>query len=160
MMRHPRGTARFVRRKRYVVRDSAIHGRGVFARRPIKAGEFVIDYRGAVLTWEEASNAFLNRGGDHGHTMLFDLGDDLVIDGAHGGNEARFINHGCEPNCEAVITGRTIEIHAARDIAKGEELLLDYQLQADLDDADRAAYACRCGAAGCRSSMLAEAGSA
>lgn len=85
--------------------------------------------------------------------MLFDVGDGLVIDGTRGGNEARWINHGCEPNCEAVMDGRRIEIHTLRDIAKGEELLLDYQLQVEGDDVS--AYACRCGAVSCRSSMLA-----
>jgi SET domain-containing protein len=88
---------------------------------------------------------------------LFDLGDGLVIDGSRGGNSARWINHGCVPNCEAVVVGRRIEIHALRDIEPGEELLLDYQLQLELDpeDADTSVYACRCRAASCRSSMLA-----
>jgi SET domain-containing protein len=146
MMRHRRGNARLVRRRRHQVRTSRIHGRGVFARRRIAAGEPIIEYGGELVPWVEADE------GADGHTMLFDVGDGLVIDGGRGGNEARWINHGCEPNCEAFIDGRRIEIHALRDIAKGEELLLDYQLQVEGDDV--ASYACRCGAASCRSTMV------
>ena len=87
-----------------------------------------MEYGGALVPWVEASE------GADGHTMLFDVGDGLVIDGGRGGNDARWINHGCEPNCEAVVDGHRVDIHALRDIAKGEELLLDYQLQVEGDD--------------------------
>lgn len=129
----------------------------MFARLPIRAGDLVIEYDGAVLTWEQASVDEQSREGDNGHTLLFDLGEGLVIDGGRGGNSARWINHGCDPNCEAVVMGRRIEIHALRDIAAGEELLLDYQLQLDCEpgETDTSVYACHCGAASCRSSMLA-----
>lgn len=144
-------------RRRIAVRRSTIHGRGVFARLPISAGELVIEYGGAVKTWEQASLDQQSREVEDGHTLLFDLGDGLVIDGSRGGNSARWINHGCEPNCEAVNLGRRIEIHAVRDIEAGEELLLDYQLQLDVhpDAIDASVYVCRCGALSCRWSMLA-----
>lgn len=110
-----------------------------------------------MVTWEEAAAGHHAAWVEDGHTLLFDLGDGLVIDGSRGGNSARWINHGCEPNCEAVVDGRRIEIFALRNIEPDEELLLDYQLQLDRDaeDSDASVYTCRCGASTCRSSMLA-----
>lgn len=156
-MRAASGHSRRVPRRRISVRRSPIHGRGVFARLPIAAGELVVEYAGAVVTWEEAAAAHQTSSAEDGHTLLFDLGDGLVIDGNRGGNSARWINHGCAPNCEAVVDGRRIEIYALTDIAPGQELLLDYHLQLDLDpdETDTSVYTCRCGASTCRSSMLA-----
>jgi uncharacterized protein len=146
-----------VHRRRITVRRSPIHGRGVFARVDIAAGDLILDYRGAVVPWPQAAAHQREHAVDDGHTLLFDLGNGMVIDGSRGGNSARWINHGCEPNCEALVVGRRIEIFALRDIPEGEELLLDYQLQldSDPDEADSSVYACRCGASTCRSSMLA-----
>jgi SET domain-containing protein len=145
-----------VHRRRFVVRRSSIHGRGVFARLPIAAGDLILEYRGAIVTWEQATAEQHANAVDDGHTLLFDIGDGLVIDGSRGGNSGRWINHGCEPNCEAVVVGRRIEIYALRDLEPGEELLLDYQLQLEVhpDEADTSVYACRCGAPSCRTSML------
>jgi len=55
------------------------------------------------------------------YTVFFGLDDDSVIDPSVGGNEAQWINHSCEPNCEAVVTKRTIWIVALRDMQAGEE---------------------------------------
>jgi SET domain-containing protein len=142
------------------VRRSPIHGRGVFARNAISAGEVILGYRGALIRWEQAIEDAGASSAPAGHTLLFDVGDGFVIDGGRGGNSARWINHSCEPNCEAVTVGRAVVIHALRDVEPGEELLLDYQLQldSDHDESVRAAYACRCGAPSCRSTMLAAAG--
>ena len=139
------------------MRRSTIHGRGVFARAPIAAGEPILDYRGEVIGWPEANRRYQQSTAEHGHTFFFDLGDGQVIDGGRGGNSARWINHGCEPNCEAIVDGGRVVIHALHDIAEGEELLLDYQLQLDVgvEDEARASYSCSCGAASCRSTMLA-----
>jgi uncharacterized protein len=140
-----------VRRTR--VRRSSIHGRGLFAGRHLAAGEDVIEYRGHVVTWEEATRDWSPE--EPGHTMLFDVGDGLVIDGTRGGNSARWLNHSCEPNCEAIVVGRRVVITTIYDVPAGTELLLDYKLE--LDSADRALalteYACACGAESCRSTM-------
>jgi uncharacterized protein len=81
-----------------------------------------------------------------------------VVDAAVGGNESRFINHSCNPNCEAVIEdGRRIYIEALQDIPVGEELVYDYQYER-MDDHtadDERFYACKCGAPGCRGTILA-----
>jgi hypothetical protein len=79
-----------------------------------------------------------------------------VIDAGVNGNDARYINHGCAPNCESTTLKKRIFIEAIRTIQAGEELSYDYQIQRDRDDAadvDKI-YACRCGAKNCRGSML------
>jgi uncharacterized protein len=79
-----------------------------------------------------------------------------VIDAGRNGNEARFINHGCDPNCESAIMEKRVFIEAVRSIEPGEELAYDYQIQRDDDDAPDVdeIFACHCGAASCRGSML------
>ena len=140
--------------RRLTVRRSAVHGRGVFVGAAVAGGDVLIDYRGEVIEWPEATRRYQERAA-RGHTFFFDLGDGRVIDGGTGGNEARWINHGCDPNCEAYVEDGTIVISARRDIAAGEELFLDYQLQVDRDTDDLDLYTCRCGSASCRSTMLA-----
>jgi len=136
------------------VRQSDIHGRGVFARVALAAGEELIDYHGEVITWQEASRRYESGDQDYGHTFFFDIDDGLVIDGGVNGNESRWINHSCEPNCEFVQQGRRVFVRALRDIAGGEELLLDYRLELDESD-EHGHYACRCGAQSCRRTMAA-----
>jgi hypothetical protein len=89
--------------------------------------------------------------------LLFTVDSRTVIDAGVGGNEARFINHSCEPNCEAVTERRRIWIYALRDIEAEEELTYDYNLTDDGEsEASRARhYACRCGAPTCRGTMFA-----
>jgi len=79
-----------------------------------------------------------------------------VIDAGTNGNEARFINHGCDPNCQSVNLSRRVFIEAIRTIQPGDELFYDYQIQRDPEDAPEVdlIFACRCGAPGCRGSML------
>ena len=92
------------------------------------------------------------------HTFLFTLNRRTVVDAAVGGNEARFINHSCAPNCEAVIVdGKRIYIEAITDIPLGAELVYDYQYErTDTHTAaDERFYACRCGAPACRGTILA-----
>jgi SET domain-containing protein len=145
-----------VSKRRVRVRRSRIHGRGLFARTDIAAGELFLEYAGMVVRWDDVPD---DGPGAAGHTFLFDLGDGWVIDGGRGGNSARWINHGCEPNCDAVLDGHQVWIRATRDIGAGEELLLDYQLHVDDGMPDQQhLYACDCGAPSCRATMLAETG--
>ena len=90
------------------------------------------------------------------HTFLFTVDAKTVIDAGVNGNEARYINHGCDPNCESTTLNKRIFIEAIRTIQPGEELSYDYQIQRDADDAPNVdeIYACRCGAKNCRGSML------
>jgi SET domain-containing protein len=136
-----------------IVRRSGISGRGGFAGRRLRRGEFVIEYTGEHITEAEADRRY----DDKPYTYLFDLAKDVVIDGAAGGNDARFINHSCEPNCDAWEEGRRIVIRASRTIRPGEELSYDYALPRDpkLGKEEDALYPCSCGARRCRGTILA-----
>src|SRR5882724_8578631 len=85
------------------VYESPIHGRGVRAAMPIKKGSRVIEYLGERVSHAEADRRYELKGEDDGHTFLFIVSNRTVIDAGVGGNEARFINHSCAPNCETVI---------------------------------------------------------
>jgi len=145
-------------RRLYAVRNSAIHGRGVFAAAPIPKGARIVEYRGERVDWDEAIKRPDSDPANPFHTFFFSLDDGRVIDANVGGSAARWINHSCAPNCESDETddGR-VYILALRDIAKGEELAYDYRLKIDdkLSKSEFAAFACRCGAPECRGTMLA-----
>jgi uncharacterized protein len=137
-------------------RDSAIHGRGVYAIAAISKGTRIIEYTGERITHAEADRRYEEKGDDDGHTFLFIASNRTVIDAGVNGNEARFINHSCSPNCETVIERSRVFIDALRDIKPGEELGYDYQLtwESSDDPAELALYACHCGAKRCRGTML------
>ncbi len=141
----------------YRVKNSPVHGRGVFARRKIRAGALIIEYGGDRIDYDLACIDAAARDDDSNHTFLFSLEDGRVIDGGRNGNDARWINHCCEPNCEAREEDGRIYIHALRDIARGEELNYDYGLVLEERHtaALKRAYACRCGKPGCRGTLLA-----
>jgi uncharacterized protein len=141
---------------RFRVRRSSVHGRGVFAVADLPAGEHLVEYGGEIIPWEVAHERYADSDADEGHTYFFDRGDGTVIDGGRGGNTSRFINHGCDPNCETIDDEGRIFIETIRPIAAGEELFIDYQLCVDepVTDELRQLYACRCGATSCRGTML------
>ncbi len=138
-----------------VVRRSRIQGRGVFATRDIVEGEAIIEYRGALITHAQADAQCDDETMRRHHTFLFAVDDRFVIDGAQGGNEARYINHSCEANCESIVVRRRVVIHALRDIPCGDELVYDYWYMTDdytLDELRRI-YPCRCGVPSCRGTL-------
>jgi SET domain-containing protein len=137
-------------------RNSTIHGRGVYAIAPIKKGARIIEYLGERISHGEADSRYEQKGDDDGHTFLFIASNRTVIDAGVDGNDARFINHSCAPNCETVIENSRVFIDAIRNIKPGEELGYDYQLtwESTDDPAELALYACRCGAKKCRGTML------
>ncbi|QGZ67041.1 SET domain-containing protein [Paraburkholderia acidisoli] len=141
--------------KRFVVRRSTIHGKGVFALRPMFAGERIVEYKGMVTSWSEAARYCAQRTDDE-HTFLFGLTDGRVIDGARGGNSARWFNHACAANCEAVEEDGRVFFEASRAIKPGEELLIDYALELPKTRSKKAvaAYRCLCGTRRCRGTML------
>ena len=57
---------------------------------------------------------------------MFELNDKWDIDGLVGDNPARYINHSCDGNCEAVNENNKIWIYSIKDIRKGEEFTYDY----------------------------------
>ncbi len=138
------------------VRHSPIHGYGVFALRRIRKGTTVVEYLGERISHEEADARYEGRGAQDNHTFLFTIDTRTVIDAGVNGNEARYINHACDPNCQSVLVQRRIFVEATRTVQCGEELAYDYQIQRDPDDAHDVdeVFACRCGGHGCRGSML------
>jgi SET domain-containing protein len=135
-----------------------MQGLGVFATRPIPACIRLIEYAGERLTPLQADERYPELEGERHHTFLFAIDDDVVIDAAVNGNEARFINHSCDPNCDAVIDDGRIWIETIRDIAPGEELAYDYAyvLEERHSPAAKRKFPCSCGAPTCRGTILAK----
>ena len=140
----------------FEVRASPLHGLGVFASRRIRKGARIIEYLGERVSHAEADRRYQHKDVGDAHTFLFIVDEQTVIDAGVQGNEARFVNHACDPNCESVIEQRRVFIEALRAIEPGEELSYDYQIQREVDDPPDvdAIFACRCGSARCRGSML------
>jgi uncharacterized protein len=140
----------------FEVRHSRVHGYGVFALRRIRKGARIIEYLGERVSHELADTRYESKDPKDGHTFLFTVDSKTVIDAGVDGNEARFINHGCDPNCQTFEMGKRIFIEAVRTIEPGDELAYDYCIQRDVDDpADvDVVFRCLCGAQKCRGSML------
>lgn len=140
----------------FKVRRSRVHGKGAFALRRIRKNTRIIEYLGERVSHQEADRRYADRDVSDNHTFLFIVDARTVIDAGVSGNDARFINHACEPNCETVIEGKRVFIEALRTIEPGEELNYDYQLGRSPDDPPDVdqIYACRCGKANCRGTML------
>src|SRR5262245_48638786 len=141
----------------FAKRRSAIHGFGVFATRRIRAGRMLIPYLGQILTDAEVRARHMDDEVDDPHTFLFQLGDGRCVDAGVDGNDARFINHSCDPNCEPQLSAGAIWIRAIRNIQPGVELTYDYWLQIEkgASRSRRNRYACYCAASKCRGTMLA-----
>ncbi len=143
--------------RRIAVRQSGVHGKGVFALEAIAAGERLIEYKGERISWKEALRRHPHDPDEPNHTFYFALDSGGVIDGKVKGNSARWINHSCAPNCEAEELDGRVFIDALRDIEAGEELFYDYGLVIDARQTKKLKkeYECRCGARKCRGTMLA-----
>jgi len=152
-------TASKKNRRQIVVRNSPIHGRGVFALRAIPKGTRIIEYKGKLITDKEADRRYGRIHENSAHTMLFSVDDALVIDATRQGNSARWINHSCAPNCEIDEQDHRVFIVARRAIRAGEELAYDYNLQIGERHTKKAQreHACFCRAKRCRGTMLGEA---
>lgn len=137
------------------VQESQIHGSGVFATQPIPRATRIIEYTGEIITNRQADRRAAEKNDDR-HTLFFSLNKRMIVDAGVDGNESRFINHSCDPNCESHIERGHIYIESLRDIAVGEELTYDYNLFLDrrLSKGERALYVCRCNSPGCRGTLL------
>ena len=146
----------------FEIRPSPMQGLGAFATEAIPAGVRLIEYTGARLTPEEAEARYPDVPGERHHTYLFaidaDDGKEVVVDAAVDGNEARFINHSCAPNCDAVVEHCRIWIETLREIMPGEELAYDYayMLEGRHTPAAKRRFPCHCGALTCRGTILAK----
>lgn len=142
----------------FEARESKIQGRGVFATRKIPDGTRLIEYRGEVISDEEADRRYPFEEGERHHTFLFRLDSGDAIDAQSSRSVAKYINHSCDPNCEAVEEDGRIFIDAIRDIARGEELVYDYNyiLDEPHNAANKKLYPCNCGSKNCRGTILAK----
>ena len=143
--------------RRIQVRRSGVHGKGVYALKDLAEGETLIEYSGEVISWREALRRHPHDPSNPNHTFYFHIDDKHVIDGKQGGNSSRWINHSCQPNCEADEDGGRVFIKALHNITAGQELFYDYGLIIDADYTPEllAEYPCWCGAKSCRGTLLA-----
>ena len=140
------------------VRESEIHGTGVFASTKVPKGKKVIEYIGEKITKKESARRSIaliekNRGSEtDGAVYIFEVNKRHDIDGNIPENTARFINHSCDPNCEPDVIKNRVWLISTRKIKKGEELSYNYGF--DLDDYEK--HECRCGAEECVGYITAE----
>ena len=142
--------------RRIIVRRSKIHGKGVFALQDIPKGARLMEYLGERISHEEADRRYAAEHENSPHTMLFAVDDEVVIDATVWGSSARFINHSCTPNCDAVEEDGRIFIESAKKISAGSELTYDYNLilEERHTPAVKRAHACFCGTRKCRGTIL------
>ncbi|MCZ7590691.1 MAG: SET domain-containing protein-lysine N-methyltransferase [Kiritimatiellae bacterium] len=134
-----------------VARRSPVHGTGVFAIKPIPKGARIIEYKGRRVLWSDHKEK------KNGHTELFHISAKYVLDPSRDGNDARYINHSCAPNCETMQDGERVFVFALRNIKPGEELFYDYGLVLGrcFTREEALLHRCRCGSRNCRGTMLA-----
>ena len=126
---------------RFVVcKSGAGKGHGLFALKPIKKGDFILEYVGKKIPTALADTLTTR--------YLFEIDKDWTIDGSERSNAARYINHSCDPNCEVYIEKGHIMIYTIKNIAVGEELSYDYG--EEYFDEFLRPVGCRCGSAKCR----------
>ena len=140
----------------FAIRPSPMQGLGAFATHHIPAGTRLVEYAGQRLTPAAAEARYPDLPGERHHTFLFAIDDGIVIDAAVNGNDARFINHSCDPNCDAVVENDRIWIETIREVQPGEELAYDYayELEERHTPAAKRRYPCWCGSPKCRGTIL------
>ena len=140
----------------FELRRSSIQGLGAFAKKDIPRGTRIIEYTGEKISYAESDRRYPDERGARHHTFLFTLNSKWIVDAAFDGNDARFINHSCGPNCDAYIERGRIWIESIKRIPAGAELSYDYQYEY-LDEysaEDLEFYGCHCGAPNCRGTIV------
>lgn len=141
----------------FEIRESEIAGKGAFALQFIAPAVRLIEYTGERVSHEVADARYADEeAAGITHTVLFSVDDKTVIDAGVDGNDARFFNHSCDPNCQSRIVKGRVYLETIRDIEPGEELTYDYEIPRDgeSDETARAKYPCFCGAKNCRGTLL------
>lgn len=137
----------------WVVKNSKIHGTGIFAKKDIPKNIRVIQYIGEKVLRSEGNRRSEKRlskflhSKTYGSVYIFELNSKYDIDGSPKYNKARYINHSCDPNCEVDIINNEIWISSIKKIKKGEELSYDYGFEFDKDDFKD--HICKCGSKNC-----------
>lgn len=140
-----------------LVKTSPVHGRGVFAKKTIPKGTRILEYAGERVLKANLATDLAN--GLTSLAYVMNLSETVAIDGERGGNDARFINHSCDPSCEVMYFNSTPYIYAMREILEGEELSFDYQYDAGQDsflsdNEKRIWFPCYCGVKNCRGTLI------
>lgn len=137
-----------------LVQRGGIHGTCVFAGEDIKRGTEIIQYVGELINKDEAERRLIEidnkakKLGKQATYYVFELNKKWDIDGDVDYNEAKYINHSCEPNCEVeIVDDEEIWIIALKEIKRGEELTYDYSF--GFDDEEYIDSPCRCGSENC-----------
>ncbi|HSU72258.1 MAG TPA: SET domain-containing protein-lysine N-methyltransferase [Candidatus Binatia bacterium] len=128
-----------------LVRNSRVHGKGVFTQTAIPKGKRIVEYDGERISRKEGLKRDKAQK-KKGQFYVFAIDKQWCVDGSKGGI-ARLINHSCNPNCRYRRMSGRIWIYSLRNIKKGEELTYDYDL------AEKGTYACKCGAFNCNGTM-------
>ncbi|XP_056154274.1 histone-lysine N-methyltransferase ASH1L [Lampris incognitus] len=126
-------------------------GWGIRTKEPLRSGQFIIEYLGEVVSEHEFRSRMMEQYYSHSGHYCLNLDSGMVIDSYRMGNEARFINHSCEPNCEmqkwSVNGVYRIGLFALKDIANGTELTYDYNFHSFNTEEQQV---CKCGSESCR----------
>jgi SET domain-containing protein len=139
--------------KLWIIKESTVHARGLFARQNIVKGTKIIEYVGKKvkkvegdLRSERRIKKYLNSK-ETGSVYIFELNSRYDIDGSPIYNKARYINHSCKPNCDIEIKNNRIWVISKKMIKKDEELSYDYGYEFDKDDYKD--HPCKCGSKNC-----------
>lgn len=141
----------------FEIRTSPIAGKGAFALQRIRKGKRLIEYTGERVSHEVADARYDEEEAQGNfHTVLFSVDDKTVIDANVDGNDARFFNHSCDPNCTSIIVRKRVYLMTLREIQPGEELVYDYEIPNEGESPEEALrkYPCHCGAENCRRTLL------
>src|SRR5688572_24190953 len=141
----------------FEIRTSPINGRGAFALQRIPKNKRLIEYTGERVSHEVADARYdAEEAAGNTHTVLFAIDAKMVIDAGVGGNDARFFNHSCDPNCTSPIVRKRVYLETIKDIEPGEELTYDYDIprEGESDETARCKWPCHCGAPNCRGTLL------
>jgi uncharacterized protein len=142
------------------VKQSTVHGKGVFAATDIPKDTKIIEYTGERISWKEAVKRHPHDPSQPNHTFYFGLDDGSAIDALFGGNASMWVNHSCKPNCKAIEEDigkkSRVFLYAKKNIKAGDELFYDYGLaiEGKITKSLKKDYECRCGHKNCRGTML------
>jgi uncharacterized protein len=129
----------------YEIRDSKIHERGVFATQIIRKGTEIMEITGEKIDEKETLRREIENL-KKGSTYIFTFNEEYSIDGEVFGNESRYINHSCDPNCEVMGDDEHLILTSIKNIMPGDELTIDYAFPRDEDISTK----CFCGSEICR----------
>lgn len=137
--------------KYVIIKNSKIHGKGIYAKKDIKKGIKIIEYVGEIVTKDEGNKRAANqyklarKNKNLGSVYVFELNNKYDLDGNVSWNPAKYINHSCKPNCKYKQEGLKIWIVSKKNIKKDEEISYDYGY--DLEDYKN--NKCLCGSKNC-----------